>query len=250
MPASEDLIGLSPINSSLERHDPRGDRAQLGVGEVGEQRVEPARERHAVAVDARDELVARRRQPVVASRGRAALHGAADVAHAGGLRPRHIRRRRVVDDDHIVGVQSPQQARDRAVADRDDHAHRRRGARGGHRLRQIRADERAGQCPVLPHRVALHPRPDPRGGALGEVHDRERLAPEQRPALEVGGQREMEVGGQHVPFAQRDRWRRERRMLDPEVVEEDAPVEEPEEELVEEDLLVEDVSIDGMCGVY
>ena len=39
-------------------------------------------------------------------------------------------------------------------------------------------------------------------------------------------------------------------MLDPEVVEEDAPVEEPEEALVEEDLLVEDVSIDGMCGVY
>jgi mycofactocin precursor len=39
-------------------------------------------------------------------------------------------------------------------------------------------------------------------------------------------------------------------MLDPEVVEEDAPVEEPEPELVEEDLLVEDVSIDGMCGVY
>jgi mycofactocin precursor len=38
-------------------------------------------------------------------------------------------------------------------------------------------------------------------------------------------------------------------MVDPEVVEEDAPVEEPEE-LVEEDLLVEDVSIDGMCGVY
>jgi mycofactocin precursor len=38
-------------------------------------------------------------------------------------------------------------------------------------------------------------------------------------------------------------------MLDPEVVEEDAPVEESEE-LVEEDLLVEDVSIDGMCGVY
>ena len=39
-------------------------------------------------------------------------------------------------------------------------------------------------------------------------------------------------------------------MLDPEVVEEDAPVEETEAELVEEDLLVEDVSIDGMCGVY
>jgi mycofactocin precursor len=39
-------------------------------------------------------------------------------------------------------------------------------------------------------------------------------------------------------------------MLDPEVVEEDAPVEETEQELVEEDLLVEDVSIDGMCGVY
>jgi mycofactocin precursor len=41
-------------------------------------------------------------------------------------------------------------------------------------------------------------------------------------------------------------------MLDPEVVEEDAPVEETETEpeLVEEDLLVEDVSIDGMCGVY
>jgi mycofactocin precursor len=39
-------------------------------------------------------------------------------------------------------------------------------------------------------------------------------------------------------------------MLDPEVVEEQAPVEEPEEELVEEELLVEDVSIDGMCGVY
>jgi mycofactocin precursor len=39
-------------------------------------------------------------------------------------------------------------------------------------------------------------------------------------------------------------------MLDPEVVEEDAPVEETEPELVEEDLLVEDVSIDGMCGVY
>ena len=39
-------------------------------------------------------------------------------------------------------------------------------------------------------------------------------------------------------------------MLDPEVVEEDAPVEETEPELVEEDLLIEDVSIDGMCGVY
>ena len=39
-------------------------------------------------------------------------------------------------------------------------------------------------------------------------------------------------------------------MLDPEVVEEDAPVEESDPELVEEDLLVEDVSIDGMCGVY
>ncbi|WP_064750316.1 mycofactocin precursor MftA [Solirubrobacter soli] len=41
-------------------------------------------------------------------------------------------------------------------------------------------------------------------------------------------------------------------MLDPEVVEEDAAVEETETEpeLVEEDLLVEDVSIDGMCGVY
>jgi mycofactocin precursor len=39
-------------------------------------------------------------------------------------------------------------------------------------------------------------------------------------------------------------------MLDPEVVEEDAPVEESEPELVEEDLLIEDVSIDGMCGVY
>jgi mycofactocin precursor len=39
-------------------------------------------------------------------------------------------------------------------------------------------------------------------------------------------------------------------MLDPEVVEEDTPVEETEPELVEEDLLVEDVSIDGMCGVY
>jgi mycofactocin precursor len=39
-------------------------------------------------------------------------------------------------------------------------------------------------------------------------------------------------------------------MLDPEVVEEDAPVEETEPELVEEDLVVEDVSIDGMCGVY
>jgi len=39
-------------------------------------------------------------------------------------------------------------------------------------------------------------------------------------------------------------------MLDPEVVEEDAPVEETESELVEEDLLIEEVSIDGMCGVY
>jgi len=41
-------------------------------------------------------------------------------------------------------------------------------------------------------------------------------------------------------------------MLDPEVVEEAAAVEETETEpeLVEEDLLVEDVSIDGMCGVY
>jgi mycofactocin precursor len=39
-------------------------------------------------------------------------------------------------------------------------------------------------------------------------------------------------------------------MLDPELVEEDAPVEETEEDLVEEELLVEDVSIDGMCGVY
>jgi mycofactocin precursor len=39
-------------------------------------------------------------------------------------------------------------------------------------------------------------------------------------------------------------------MLDPEVVEAAAPVEETEEELVEEDLLIEDVSIDGMCGVY
>lgn len=38
-------------------------------------------------------------------------------------------------------------------------------------------------------------------------------------------------------------------MLDPEVVEEDVTVEEPEE-LIEEDLLIEDVSIDGMCGVY
>jgi mycofactocin precursor len=38
-------------------------------------------------------------------------------------------------------------------------------------------------------------------------------------------------------------------MLDPEVVEDDTPVEETEE-LVEEDLLIEDVSIDGMCGVY
>jgi mycofactocin precursor len=36
---------------------------------------------------------------------------------------------------------------------------------------------------------------------------------------------------------------------EPEIVEEEAPVEGPEE-LVEEDLLVEDVSIDGMCGVY
>jgi mycofactocin precursor len=38
-------------------------------------------------------------------------------------------------------------------------------------------------------------------------------------------------------------------VTDPEVVDETAATEEPDE-LVEEDLLVEDVSIDGMCGVY
>jgi len=88
------------------------------------------------------------------------------------------------------------------------------------------------------------------------VHDRERLAAQQRAGFDARVEREVEGWGQHVvtsvTFRRGDRCAKERDMLDPvtdpEVVEE-AVVEEPEE-LVEEDLLVEDVSIDGMCGVY
>ena len=121
------LVAAEPAAHRRQRDDPRRDQPDRRIGQVGEQRLEPAGRRHHVGVEEGDERGRRRREPGVARGGRAARARVAQHAGAG------LRRDRtqgvgiggaVVDDDHAAQVrrEGGQQPGDGAgpVLDRDD----------------------------------------------------------------------------------------------------------------------------------
>jgi hypothetical protein len=103
------LVPGQPRGPRLMRHDPRRDRADGRVREVRQQPVQPARLRHAVRVEERDDLGRSGRQPGVPRRPRAAVDRPTDHPRAvrGGDRGDRARVGRGVVHDDDDGARSP-----------------------------------------------------------------------------------------------------------------------------------------------
>ncbi len=123
------FVPRQPGKPGLVRHDARGGRAYRGIGEVRQQRVQPAGAGHAVRVEERHQRRLRRRQAGVPGRRGPAVDG--PPHHAGPGRGRHAPDRvrvagAVVHHDHPRATHQPGQAPGQLgvpVADRDDHRH-------------------------------------------------------------------------------------------------------------------------------
>jgi hypothetical protein len=158
------LVPRQPGSSRLVRHDARRHRAHRGVGEVRQQRVQPAGPGHAVRVEKRHQRRVRRRQAAVPGCRRAAVHRPPQYAGPGllgdGLDGRGITGA-VVHHDHPRRPRQPRAARTRsgqpgqaagqfgvAVTDRDDHRHLRLARRREivqHRMGDPGVEEAPGQ---------------------------------------------------------------------------------------------------------
>ena len=126
------FVPRQPGAPGLVRHDARRDRAHRRVGEVRQQRVQPAGPGHAVRVEERHQRRVRGCQARVPGRGGPSVHRPPQRAGSGGGRDgadRGLVAGAVVDHDHppAIRVRQPGQASGQLagpVADRDDHRHR------------------------------------------------------------------------------------------------------------------------------
>ena len=217
------IAGIRP-DGRFPGDDARGGEDDGGVGEVTQERREPAGLGDDVGVEERDELAGRGGGAGVAGGGGAARDRVADHARAvvGGHARRGVRvRRAVVDDDHLGDPrrgrrQRTEQAGELAgtVAHGHDHrdrggrrgvrvaglgvgdagigeqARQRRGRRVGDREPRVRRDPvRAGEAPVRRGREVQHARrraPDQRAAAVGAP---DATVQHDRPAVRGTGRR-------------------------------------------------------------
>jgi hypothetical protein len=123
------LIARQPGAPGLVGHDARRDRAHRGVGEVRQQRIQPARGGDAVRVEKRHQRRFRRRQAGVPGRSRPAVDRPPQHAGPGrsrGALDRGLVEGAVIDDDHTRRSCQPGQAAGQLgvpVTDRDNHRH-------------------------------------------------------------------------------------------------------------------------------
>ena len=188
------LVPRQPGAAGLVRHDARGDGTHRGIGEVRQQRVQPAWSGHAVRVEERHQRRLGRRQAGVPGRRGPAVDR--PPHHAGPGRGRHALDRgrvprAVVHHDYWQAARQPGQAPGQfgvPVADRDDYRHLRilRRALLQQRMGDPGIEQAAGQrasLEVTGHRCALPPAGHmPRPGRGEPEHPDGVTARDHRPA--------------------------------------------------------------------